>query len=698
MKNFDKLFTPNSIALVGASNEKGSVGNDIIKNLKKGYQGKIYPVNLKSKKIAGIKTFSSLTEIKNKVDLMIIAVPAKIVPIILEEGGKLGIKAAVIISAGFKELGNVDLENQLKEICEKYNINLIGPNCLGIINPHISLNASFAASSAKPGKVAFISQSGALCTAVLDLANSLGLGFSKFISVGNKAVLDEIELFNYLASDKKTEIVAVYAEQLSNPSAIILASERLRKAGKVLIILKAGKSLAGAKASASHTGALAGEDKVYNALFRQAGIIRVDTVKDLFNYIKVFNYNKLNKSENVAVLTNAGGPGVITADCLASSTLSLAGVSKKTKDSLIKILPKAASSNNPIDILGDAKEDRFRNSLEIIVKDKKIDSVLIILSPQSSTNVLETAKQIIEINKKTKKILIPVFMGAGFVKESIELFNKNNICSYSFPEEAVRSLSVFNDFYHLKNDKKVEKKYNFSKLNYKKVDNIFKEAEKKGIKSFPEARAKEIFSAYNFKMLKSYVVKNGEEAKSIAKKINKDLVLKIVSPDILHKSDVSGIILNVKPEEVEEKYNLIIENVKKNKPKAKIEGVLISEMIKEKGVEMILGSFKDKALGQTIMTGLGGIYVEVFKDVSFGLNPLKYSDVKKMIESLSSEKILDGVRGEIEKDKEALIETILRLAKLLSDFPQIKELDINPLYVFEKGKGVKVLDSRIIID
>ncbi len=697
MKNFDKLFKPLSIALVGASNEEGSIGNDLINNLKEGYKGKIYPVNLKSKKVAGLKAYSSLTEVKKNIDLVVIAVPAKVVPLILEEMGILKIKSAVVISAGFKEVGNIELENKLQAICKKYKINLIGPNCLGIINPHISLNASFAATTAKPGNIAFISQSGALCTAILDSANSLGLGFSKFISIGNKTVIDEIDIFKYLINDKQTKIIAVYAEQLKKPQEIIKLSEQLRKKGKPLIVIKAGKSLAGAKASSSHTGALAGEDGVYEALFKQAGIIRADKIEEMFDYIKIFNDNKIKKAENIAIITNAGGPGVIAVDCLEKNKLSLASLDNKTKNELEKKLPSSVSLNNPIDILGDAKAKRYEDVLTKLVKDKNIDVVLTILSPQSSTEIIETAKSIISLSKKSSKLIIPVFMGDELVSEARELFKKNSISSYIFPEDAIKSLKVFNDFFQLKSQKIKEKKYSF-KVDYQKVKKIFEEAKEKSKNSFPEYEAKEIFNSYGFDVSKSYLAKNIKEVKSISKKINKDLVLKIVSEDILHKSDVLGIKLNVKPKDAVKAYREIIDNVSRIKPQAKIEGVLLTEMIKEKGVELILGSFKDKALGQTIMLGLGGIYVEVLKDVSFGLNPLKPSDVLKMIESLKSYKLLSGVRGEKEKDIEALVEAVIRLAKLLNDFPEIKELDINPLYVFDKGKGVKILDSRIIID
>ncbi|MBN2854286.1 acetate--CoA ligase family protein [Patescibacteria group bacterium] len=703
MKDFDKIFKARSVAIIGASNRKGSIGNTLVLNLKNSFKGKIYPVNLKEGRIENLKAYSSLSEIKSSVDLMLIAVSAKIVPDILEEGGRLGIKGAIVISAGFKEVGNLELDNRLKAIAKKYKITLIGPNCLGVLNPYNNLNASFASQSAKPGKTAFISQSGAVCTAVLDSAEKLGLGFSKFVSVGNKALSSEADFFEYLASDKEAEIVAVYAEELSEPERIIKAAQKLKKAGKPLIILKAGRSLVGAKSAASHTGALAGEDKVYQALFRQAGIIRADKIEELFDFIKIFSTEISQKTlknknyKNIAIITNAGGPGVIAVDALERVGLNLASLSLKTQISLKKILALAANTNNPIDVLGDALAEHYQVALQAVLSDKKVDSVLVILTPQAVTEVEKTAEVIVELRKKFKKTIVPVFMGETTVNSAREIFSSNSLAHYSFPEDGIKALGVLNKWNEAYNEKSRNAEINFKNIDQKKVEKIFFAAKKRGQKAFPELEALEILKAYGFKTLKSYLAKSPEEAKLIAKKINKNLVLKISSADILHKSDAGGIMLNVLPNEAEEKFKELIARVSKKNKKAKINGVLIMEMIKEEGLEMILGAFKDPALGSAIMLGLGGIFVEIFKDVSFGLNPLSKNDVYKMVDELKSRQLLAGARGSSVKDKEVLVDSVLRLAKLIKDFPEILELDINPLLVLRKGRGIRVLDARVII-
>ncbi len=698
MTDFNKIFFPKSIAIVGASNREKSIGNSLVLNLKKDFKGKIYPVNLKEKKVAGLRAYASLSDIKDKVDLMLIAIPAKFVNNVLAEGGELGIKAAVVISAGFKEVGNTVLEEELKFVCKKYNITLIGPNCLGVLSPKHGLNASFSAQSAQVGQVAFVSQSGAICTAILDSANKLGIGFSKFVSIGNKAVVDELKLFDYLLKDKETKIIAMYVEQLNNSREFLASVKRLVAAGKPVIVLKAGKSQAGAKASVSHTGSLAGESLVYEALFRQAGVIQAQKIEEIFDFIKIFNNNEVKKTKHLAIITNAGGPAVIAVDAMEKTGLELAKLSAKTKIALKKNLAAAASVNNPIDILGDAQADSYETALKGAVADKRVDSILVILTPQSVTDIEKTAKVIIGYKKKTKKPLAVVFMGEELVAPARDIFNQSAIANYSFPESAVKSLAALNTFYQLTNKRTEEKKIIFKDLGKKKVEKIFSLAREEKRTSFNERQALEILKAYNFHVLPSYLATNKKEAIAIAKKINKTMVLKISSADILHKSDVGGIMLGVEPREAGRKFEEMIKTIKKNKAKAKIEGVLMVEMNKEPGLEMILGSFRDVALGQAIMLGLGGIYVEVFKDIAFGLKPLSLNDVQEMIDSLISSKLLTGVRGDKPKDRESLVQTILRLAKLLEDFPEIKELDINPILVKEQGRGLKVLDARIVIE
>lgn len=700
MKNFNFVFSPRSIAIVGASTKEGSVGNDIVKNLaKQGFAGKIFPVNPKAEELYGLKCYANLSDIKDKIDLMIIVVPAVVVPDVLEEGGRLGIKGAIIISAGFKEVGNHELENKIIKICEQHDIAMIGPNCLGVINPELKMNASFASVLPEKGGVSFISQSGALCTAVLDKAKSLGIGFSKFMSVGNKATSDEETLLEYLEQDHETKVIGVYAESLKNKSNLI---EKIRRISvdpnpKPIIFLKSGRTLAGAGASASHTGALAGNDAAYSALFHQSLAIRASSVNELFDYLKIFSCNDLKPAKRLAIITNAGGPGVLSVDTAIEHGLELAKLDLENENELVSILPKAASAKNPIDVLGDAKADRYSVAIENVLGDPNVDSAVIILTPQSMTEIEANAKIIVASKQRFQKPIAAVFMGDDLVRPGVEILKQNNVAVYDNPEQAVKSLAVFADFcQRFKLDHK--KSSNFSDVDKQTVAKIFAEAKSRGQLAFPEALANQVLLAYGFPALKSDIAHSRKEAETIAKKIGTTMVLKIVSPDILHKSDAGGVMLNVEPNQASEKYEEMMARVIKNCPNAKIEGIMLREMVVDAGVEMILGSFKEPSLGQTIMVGLGGIYVEILKDVAFGLSPIGQNDAEQMIERLKSKKILEGARGAKPSDKEKLIECLLRLSQLLTDFPEIKEMDINPLLVLENGKGAKVLDSRIVIE
>jgi len=699
MPNLDSIFKPNSVAIVGASTKIGSVGNAIVKNLIQGFAGHVYPVNPKTDELDGLKCYKSLTAIGAAIDLMVIVVPAAIVPAILEEGGALGIKGAIIISAGFKEAGNIELENSIKDICAKYDIALIGPNCLGIINPSVKLNASFAAFPPAVGNVAFISQSGALCTAILDCATSMGIGFSKFISVGNKAVLDEADILDYLKKDDDTDVVAMYAEQLVEPEKLMAKIKELSHDEKPtpVVVLKSGKTSAGAGASASHTGALAGNDAAYAALFRQSGIIRANSSEELFDYIKVFSSNKIRSAARLAIITNAGGPGVLAIDATVENGLTVATLSEATKKILTAALPAEANVHNPIDVLGDARADRFQVAIDAALSDDNVDAAIIILTPQSTTEIIETANEIVAARNRYNKPIVAAFMGQTLVAPGLEVLKNNHVAAYSYPESAIKSLSVLEKFYQ-DTQSEIEELTEFKDVDREAVSKIFAQSRAQGVLSFPEASALTILKAYGLPVLVSQVAHTKEEAEKIAKEIGKVMVFKIVSPDILHKSDAGGIILHVTPEEAGLRFEELMARVAINRPTAKLEGVLLVEMITEVGTELILGSVQDASLGDAIMLGLGGIYVEIIKDVIFGLNPLTHADVVRMINGLKSKKILEGARGFKKADKEAIIECVLRLAQLLRDFPEIKEMDINPLFVLEEGKGAKVMDSRIVIE
>lgn len=699
MKNLDLIFKPNSVAIVGASTKEKSVGNEIVKNLAGTFAGEIFPVNPKAEEIYGLPCYSSLTAIGKAVDLMIVVVPAAIVPQVMEEGGALGIKGAIIISAGFKETGNGELEEQVKNICEKYGIVLIGPNCLGIINPALQLNASFAAVMPPKGSVAFISQSGALCTAILDCAKEMGIGFSKFMSVGNKTIVNETAILEYLANDEETKVIAMYVEQLSDTEALMHIARKITTGQnpKPIIILKSGRSSAGAGASASHTGALAGNDAAYEALFNQSGVIRAYSTSELFNYIRIFSDNPIKSAKRLAIITNAGGPGVLAIDAATEDALVPAVLSEETKEKLKTALPAAANIHNPIDLIGDAMADRYQASLEAVLSDNNVDSVLVILTPQAMTEIEATAQALVAAKQKFGKPVAAVFMGEELVLPGIKILKDADVAVFAFPEEAVRSLNTLHTFFE-HSSRVISESTEITDVNRELVAKIFNESRAAGVLSFPEARALAIMEAYGLPVLQSRIAKTRQEAEAIAKEMGVKMVLKIVSQDILHKSDVGGIMLNVLPEEAGDKFDEMMTAIAAKKPEARLEGVLMVEMVTEKGVELILGSSKDASFGNLIMVGLGGIFVEVLKDVAFGLNPLNREDVLAMLNSLKSKKMLSGVRGAKAVDIEAVVDAVLRLAKLLKDFPEIKELDINPLLALENGKGVKVLDARIVIE
>lgn len=694
--NFQALFQPQAIAIIGASSREKTVGNDVVKNLvNQGYAGKIYPINPKIDELYGLKAYHDIKDLDQKIDLVVVAIPAKFVASAIEVAASKGAQAAIVISAGFKEAGNLALEQELAATCQRHGIILVGPNCLGVINAEHKMNASFAAIMPEVGNVAFMSQSGALCTAVLDYAQELGLGFSKFISIGNKAALDELALIKYLHKDPQTKVICLYAEALDNATTIIQTLKELNrgKEPKPVIVLKSGKTAAGAGAIASHTGSLSGGDNAYQALFNQAGIIRAQSVSELFDLASIFSTNPLKEIKTVTIITNAGGPGVLTTDAVVENGLEMAKLEDQTIKKLESFLPAAANTHNPVDVLGDAVGEVYEKTLEVIGEDQNTDAILVLLTPQTMTEPMKTAQAVVKLRKKTDKVIAVSLMGRDLVEDGVKILRENKIASTTFPESAALGLGALAKFVAWTKVKE-NKPLVFSDVDQDKVARIFKEAKKAGKTSFPEAEAMAILKAYNFPLLKSAVATSASEAKQILEKFACAVAMKIVSPDILHKSDAGGVMLNVTANEVEEKFQEMMATVSKNKPQAKLEGVLLMEMA-PKGYETILGINKN-SLGSMLMFGLGGIYVEVFKDVTFAFPPLSKLEIEKMISGLKSSSIFAGTRGQQAIDRESLIEAIARLAQLASDFPQIKELDINPLLL--TAQGAKVLDARIVIE
>ncbi|KUK79153.1 MAG: Acetyl-CoA synthetase (ADP-forming), alpha and beta subunit fusion, partial [Microgenomates bacterium 39_7] len=480
--DLQSLFYPKTIAIIGASSREKTVGNDVVKNLvNQGYEGKIIPINPKIEELYGLRVTADIKEVEEEIDLVVVAIPAKFVAENLREAAKKGTKAAVVISAGFKETGNTDLEDELRQVCQENGMALVGPNCLGAINPEIKMNASFGQLMPKLGHVAFISQSGALCTAVLDYAQELGVGFSKFISIGNKADVDEIKLIKYLAEDDQTKVILIYAEELANAREFIDTLCEINRGDnpKPVVILKSGRTEAGAGAIASHTGSLAGGDAAYNALFKQAGMIRASSIKELFDLAQVFARNPLEKATNLAIITNAGGPGVLTTDEATGNGLKMAKLSDNTKVKLDEFLPAAASSHNPVDVLGDAQADRYKYALEVIAQDENVDSIQLIMTPQSMTEVEETAKAAIETKQKTNKPVVVSMMGAATVKPGVDLLNKEGVATTSFPEPGAKSLAQLDKFvaWHKQAN---QPSLSFNDVDKQKVSDIFAKAEAKG--------------------------------------------------------------------------------------------------------------------------------------------------------------------------------------------------------------------------
>lgn len=697
------IFSPKSIAVIGASRKDGSVGKVVFSNiLLGGYTGILYPVNPKADSIMSVKCYPDISSIPGKVDLAVVIVPAEATPLVLEQCGRAGVRGVIIISAGFKEVGGkgIDLEKQIVDITNRYNMALVGPNCLGVINTDSTtcLNASFGRFMPRPGNIAFISQSGALCTAVLDYAKGEHIGFSKFISMGNKAGLKELDLLLYLRDDPATKVILMYLEDLSNPEKFIRAVREITGEGKTpkpIIVLKSGRTSQGAKAAASHTGALAGCDEIYDALFAQSGVIRKEAIEDLFDDAIGFANAPMPKGNKIAIVTNAGGPGIIATDAGIRYGLELAKLEDSTAAELRKYLPSSSNFNNPIDIIGDAQHDRYEVALKNVLNDNNVDGVIVLLTPQFMTDIEEIAKTIVNIAGGNKKPVLTCFMGIVDVSKGVDILEKNNIPHYRFPEDAARTLaSMFHYTQWISRPRTSIKEYKVDKELAKK---LIQRAKGEGRNYLPEIEALEILNAYGFPTLRSYLAKNHNEAVDLANKIGYPVAMKIVSPDIIHKFDVKGVALKLKSnEEVKNAYSEMMGNVKKIKPHADIWGVNIQEMAK-KGEETIIGAKRDETFGPLIMFGLGGIYVEAMKDVSFRFAPVRPLGAINMIKSVKAYKILEGIRGKPPADIESIADSLLRLSQLVMDFEQIYELDINPLIVYPEGEGCKVADVRIIL-
>ena len=745
MKKLDIIFNPTSIAVIGATNKKGHVGYAFMENLVKGgFKGKTYPINLTKKKMFGIKAYPSVLDVKKKIELAIIATPAQTVPALVDECGKAGIHGVVIISAGFKEAGKEGelMSEQILKTAKKYDMRIIGPNCMGFIHPSLKLNATFANQMAVPGKIAFISQSGALGTAILDWALNHNVGFSYFVSIGSMIDVGFSDLLDYFADDKETESIIIYMESLDHAQEFLKSAVALTKK-KPIVVLKAGKSIEGSKAAKSHTGSLTGDDGVFSAAFRESNILRVDTIGELFDMAEVLSKQPKPNGNRLAIITNAGGPGVIATDYLvANNELANKGVLAKLSDETIKrlneILSPAWSKSNPLDLLGDADALMYRRAVEECIKDKNVDGILIILTHQAVTDSKKIAEEIVSIkgvsdNGFSTKPILAAWMGEEDVETGRAILRKARIPVYDLPEKGVNCfINVYNCSKQEKKEQiplpyaftpnKEKNKFILQKL-VKENRNIMTEPEAKqflanyGIPIYENmiaVNSKANFTkgkitktkiakgktAYTGKAINSmpniYVADNSENAVKLASNLGFPVAMKIVSPDIIHKTEAGGVKLNLKnQEEVNSAFADIIKSSKKYMPNAKIEGVLIEPMISKK-YELIIGSKKDPIFGPVVIFGFGGTAVEVFKDINIGLLPLDMAKAKKLIEETKIFILLKGYRGQKGVDMAELEFILCKFSQLIIDFPEISEIDINPFSIDETG-GV-VIDAKIIFD
>jgi acetyltransferase len=701
--NLDKIFNPQSVAIIGASDAEGSVGYAIVKNFTRlGYAGKVYYVNIRKPEILGTKTYPNVAAIPETVDLAMIATPAKTVPDVIEECGKAGIKGAIIVSAGFKETGpdGKALEQKILENAKKYGIRIVGPNCIGIIRPRINLNATFVDKVPKSGNIAFLSQSGALGSAILDWAIHENIGFSNFVSVGSMIDVDFGDLIDYFGTDPKTKSILMYVEGITEARKFMSAARHFART-KPIIVVKSGKFSESAKAAASHTGSLSGEDAIYDAAFKRAGIVRVDEIADLFNAAEVLGTQPLPKGPNLAIITNAGGPGVMTTDALIARGGKLAKLDKKTIESLNAVLPPFWSHGNPIDVLGDAKADRYKAAVEASLNDENIDGILIIFTQQAVSEAIEISKAIVELVKGKayqNKTILTSFMGFGAVQEANNILNQNNIPTYSTPEQAVKTyMTMYQYQRNIELIYETPEELSLDAPPKRPISVILRNAAIEGREVLTEDEAKKILKYYNFPVVKTHVANNVEEAVAYAQQMSFPVVLKILSPQIIHKSDAGGVILNVHtPSEVREAFETLIQRATAYNPNAQIIGVTVQPMIQKKGYEVIIGGKTDPIFGPVVLFGMGGVGVELFKDYSMGLPPLNTTLIRRMMEETKIYKLLKGYRGSPPADIKKLEETMLQFSQLLMDFPQIKEIDINPMLINEKE--AVILDARVVID
>lgn len=696
--NLESIFSPKSIAVIGVGRDPSGVGRTIFQNLiASGFEGPLYPVNLRKEMVQGVKAYPTVGKIPEQVDLAVIATPAPTVPELVDQCGRVGTKGLIVVSAGFGETGEDGgkLEEEVLRSAQPYGVRILGPNCLGVIVPHLKLNASFSAKMPQDGHVALVSQSGALCTALVEWANHDHFGFSHFVSVGGMLDIDFGDLIDYFGSDGRTRSIILYIESVTNARKFLSASRAFSRT-KPIVALKSGRYQESIQAAISHTGAMAGEDLIYEAALQRAGIVRVEEISDLFNCSQIIAKQHNPSGPRLAIVTNAGGPGIMGTDFLLQHGGELAHLSSKTVEELDLILPPFWSRGNPVDVLGDASAERYQQALERVIEDPGVDGVLVILTPQAMTQPAAVARVVGQAAERTRKPVVASWMGVESVREGIEMLNRCGIPTYPTPEQAVKTFTAMYSYVRnlellYETPKDISADFVFDKV---KVRTLIEEEESDIL---TEPASKSLLEAYGIPVVAAHAARSPKEAISIARRIGYPVVLKVLSPEISHKSDAGGMLLGLDSDvAVKAGYTRILEAARTHYPSKGVHGVTVQKMIREKGYEVILGAKRDPVFGTVLLFGMGGVAAEIFQDRAVSLPPLSERLAQRLLESIKGYTMLRGFRNKPPVNLNLLKEILIRLSYLVVDFPAIEEMDINPLLIGPTGAWA--LDARIVID
>ncbi|WMN11002.1 acetate--CoA ligase family protein [Marivirga salinae] len=698
-KQFELLFYPKQIAIIGASTKVNKVGYALLKNiLDADYKGEVFPVNINAKQILGVKTYQNIKEINHSIDLAIIAVAAPIVPEILTDCQKKGIKAIIIISAGFKETGLISgkiLEQQISNFISEHDLLVVGPNCLGIINtdPKTSLNATFARAIPPRGNIAFISQSGAIGIHALEFADKHDIGFSKFVTIGNKSALDENDFIDYLYNDIQTKVILIYLENFADGirfREIVKRNNKINR--KPIILLKSGRSESGKKAALSHTGSLAGEDGMISYFLEDCSVIRVNTMEEMFHSAMIMANQPVPKGDKLLVVTNAGGQGIMAMDSAEKYHLKVAELLEEEQHLLKTLLPPPASVKNPIDILGDATADRYRDTLRDLIKLNSFDLLLVICTPQFMTKREEILKSLKSILEKARKRNIPIAAVFPNVQDDavMKLFDEYDLPNYEFPEQAVKALSYYSNFGKYSQTEELNPSKKLAERKYLTIKKQIDELKKAGERYFNEIQSYSLLKEFGFEIAPYAVSTNLKEALQTSK-IKYPMVAKILAKGVIHKYDIGGVIVNISNKnDLIEAFSKISTCVSADR----FQAVVLQSMVKN-GVELIMGIKYHEGFGHAIMFGMGGTKVEILQDVIFGMAPLSKTKALQMINSIKGVKLLEGYRSQPPVNKEGLANLLLKLSYIVYNFPEISSLDLNP--VFASETELLVADARIFI-